>query len=67
MYSESFGEILALRSLDDDERQIVVMKLDAKMKHKDIALILGLSEDASQKRYRRALEKLKAYYREEKR
>ncbi len=67
LYSESFGEIFALRSLDDDERQIVVMKLDAKMKHKDIALILGISEDASQKRYRRALEKLKAYYKEEKR
>lgn len=62
LYSEKLGELGALRLLDDDERQIVVMKLDAKMKHKDIAAILGISEDACQKRYRRALEKLRAYY-----
>ena len=65
LYSEKFGELFALRLLDDDERQIVVMKLDAKMKHKDIAEILKISEDACQKRYRRALDKLKAYYNKE--
>ena len=64
-YSEKLGELRALRLLDNDERQIVVMKLDAKMKHRDIAKILSISEEACQKRYRRALEKLKAYYKKE--
>lgn len=54
----------ALSVLDDDERQIVVMKLDANMKHKAIAKLLGISEAAAQKRYRRAIEKLKKYYKE---
>ena len=63
--SEKLGDLSALCLLDSDERQIVVMKLDAKMKHKDIAEILKISEDACQKRYRRALDKLKAYYNKE--
>ncbi len=59
------GALDALSLLDDDERQIVVMKLDAGMKHRDIAFLLEISEAACQKRYRRALEKLKKYYKEE--
>lgn len=56
------GELDALSVLDTDERQIVILRLDCKMKHKDIAPIFSISEAASQKRYRRALEKLKKYY-----
>lgn len=60
--SPSISALEALSLLDETERQIVVMKLDCGMKHKQIAQIVGLSEDACQKRYRRALEKLKPYY-----
>ena len=52
----------ALDRLDPDERQIVVMKVQLSMKHKDIANLLGISVDASQKRYRRAVKKLNQYY-----
>ena len=60
--SPSLSALEALSLLDEFERQIVVMKLDCGMKHKQIAQIVGLSEEACQKRYRRALEKLKPYY-----
>ena len=59
------GVLSVLSMLDEDERQIIVMKLDANMKHRDIARILGINEATCQKRYRRALEKLKKYYKEE--
>jgi len=54
----------ALSLLSPEERQIVVLKLDSKEKHKNIAVVLGISPAACQKKYRRALEKLKKYYRE---
>ena len=60
--SPSLAALEALSLLDETERQIVVMKLDCGMKHKQIAQIVGLSEEACQKRYRRALQKLKPYY-----
>ncbi|MBQ9080354.1 MAG: RNA polymerase sigma factor [Clostridia bacterium] len=52
----------ALSLLDETERQIVVLKLDGGMRHKQIAELIGISTAACQKRYRRALEKLKPYY-----
>lgn len=52
----------ALSLLDEQERQIVILKLDCGMKHRHIAEIMGISPEACQKRYRRALEKLKPYY-----
>ena len=58
------GELDALSVLDTDERQIVILRLDCKMKHRDIAALFSISEAATQKRYRRALEKLKKYYKE---
>ena len=61
------GALEALQCLDETERQIIVMKLDCGMKHRHIASILGISEAACQKRYRRSLEKLKDYYAREKR
>lgn len=54
----------ALKLLNEEERQIVVMKLDSKATHKQIASLLGISTAACEKRYRRALEKLKSYYRD---
>ncbi|MBO5203478.1 MAG: RNA polymerase sigma factor [Clostridia bacterium] len=61
-YAPKLSALEALSLLDDDERQIVIMKIDGKMKHKDIAPILGVTAEACQKRYRRALEKLKRFY-----
>ncbi len=52
----------AMSLLDEQERQIVILKLDGGMKHRDIAAVLGITPQACQKRYRRALEKLKPYY-----
>lgn len=64
IFPNTVGALDALSLLDDDERQIVVMKLDAGMKHKEIAALLSIEEAACQKRYRRALHKLKKYYKE---
>ena len=52
----------ALSLLDEDARQIVVLKLDGGMPHRKIAALLGISTAACEKKYRRALEKLKKYY-----
>ena len=49
----------ALSRLDDTDREIVVMKAMSGLKHKDIAKLIGITVDASKKRYRRALEKLR--------
>ena len=54
----------SLSLLSEEERQIVVLKLDGGQTHKQIASLLGISTAACEKRYRRALEKLKQYYRE---
>jgi len=61
-FTNCIGALEAIRRLDEQERQIVIMKLDGKMKHRDIAALLGISEAACQKKYRRALEKLKRFY-----
>ena len=49
----------ALDTLDDEERQIVTMKVYAELKHKVIAKILDISEDACKKKYQRAIAKLR--------
>lgn len=54
----------ALATLGDEEREIVVMKVYSGLKHKEIAKTLGISEDAAQKKYQRAIAKLKTYYTE---
>ena len=53
----------ALSLLRQEERTIVVLKLDCGETHKQIAKLLGISTAACEKKYRRALEKLKDYYR----
>lgn len=57
-----FSELEALCILDEEERQIVTLKIEGGLKHREIAPILGISQAACEKRYRRALEKLKRYY-----
>lgn len=58
--SEILDVMSALSRLDDTDREIVVMKAMTGLKHKDIAKLLGITTDASKKRYRRALERLRA-------
>lgn len=55
-------ELEALRTLEEGDRQIVILRLDAGMKHRDIAALLGITPAACEKRYQRALGKLKEYY-----
>ena len=57
-----FSELEALGLLDEDERQIVTLKIEGGLKHREIVPMLGISRAACEKRYRRALEKLKVYY-----
>ena len=49
----------ALDSLDDEERQIITMKIYAGLKHKEIAPLLDINEEACKKKYQRALSKLR--------
>ena len=60
------GEVLfsmevkrALDTLDDEERQIITMKVYAELKHRMIAKILDISEEACKKKYQRAIAKLR--------
>lgn len=55
---ESVALERALQSLCETDRQIVVLKSMAGLSHRAIGEMLGLSEDAAQKRYRRALDRL---------
>ena len=49
----------ALDMLDDEERQIITMKVYAGLKHKEIAPLLGINEEACKKKYQRAIAKLR--------
>lgn len=51
----------ALNRLAPDDRQIVCMKLEAGLTHKEIALITGLSRACVEKRYSRAVSELRTY------
>lgn len=52
----------ALSSLGEREREVVILKIYCKMKHKEIAALLGTTPSASEKLYQRALSKLRKYY-----
>jgi len=54
----------ALSTLTTQEREIVVYKTVCGMRHKEIALILGISADNSRQKCKRALEKLREYLEE---
>ena len=57
-----FSALEALRILDGEERQIVTLKIEGGLKHREIAAMIGITQAACEKRYRRALEKLKQHY-----
>lgn len=50
-----------LNALNDDEKQTVVLHIYGGFSHKEIGAVLGISPAAAQKKYRRALLKLKRY------
>lgn len=52
----------ALSSLGEREREAVILKIYCKMKHKEIAALLGITPSASEKLYQRGLSKLRKYY-----
>lgn len=53
-------EVLSLlRILDDDEKQIVLLRLYSRLPYAEIAKIIGISVASAQKKYQRALKKLK--------
>ena len=62
------GELEAMEVLDllsglpEEEKQIVVLHLYAGLPHRQIAELLELTTSATEKKYRRALEKLKKQY-----
>ena len=49
----------ALDSLDDEERQIVTLKVYAGLKHKEIAHLLDINDESCKKKYQRAIAKLR--------
>jgi RNA polymerase sigma factor (sigma-70 family) len=52
----------AISVLDNDERNIVILKIAASLKHREISKIMGISVGDTRVRYFRALKKLKNYY-----
>lgn len=51
-----------LSTLSNEEREIVILKLYVGLKHKEIANLLGITSASSEKKYQRALLKLKNSY-----
>lgn len=49
----------ALDALDDDDRQVVTLKVYSGLKHSEIAEILGISTEAAKKKYQRAIAQMK--------
>lgn len=50
-----------LRILDEDEKQCVIFRLYAKLPYKEIAEMVNITIASAQKKYQRALKKLKNY------
>ena len=50
-----------LAVLDDDEKQIILLRLYHEMPYREIAAVMGIKVFAAQKRYQRAISKLKKY------
>ena len=61
---EPMRALPVLDTLDTEERQIVLLRLEYGMKHRDIAALLGISNAACEKRYSRAAAKMRAYYKD---
>lgn len=54
----------AMQKIDDSERTIIALKLYAGLSHREIASVMGINLFSAQKKYQRALAKLKKYYEE---
>jgi len=54
----------ALRTLSDEERLIVKLKTYIGLSHAEIASVLEITESNAQKRYERAIAKLRTYFEE---
>lgn len=54
----------ALRTLSAEERLIVNLKTYIGLSHAEIASVLGITESNAQKRYERAIKKLRTYFEE---
>src|SRR2546427_77737 len=50
----------AIASLEDNDRDLIVMKLHENLSNQEVATILGLSEAAASMRYLRAVRRLRA-------
>ena len=64
---ESYGHLLYMEmmgKLNEIEREIVSLKIIAGMTHREIAKVLHMTTGSVKKRYERAINKLKAQYRE---
>lgn len=51
-----------LNTLDEEKRQIIVLRLYTELPYKEIASIMGISVVAAQKKYQRAIRELKDYF-----
>lgn len=51
-----------LRGLSEEERSVVILHLYAGLPHRQVAEMLGMSVALAQKKYQRALQKLRGYY-----
>ena len=61
-FTSDLNLFYALGSLNEDERQVVMLHVESGMKFRKIADFLSITSDAAQKRYQRTVKKLKAYY-----
>lgn len=52
----------ALRSLSEEEQQIVLLRIESDLKFKEIAELLQITVSSAEKKYQRAIKKLKIYY-----
>lgn len=53
----------ALGRLDDDDREVILMRLHEQLSNQEVAALLGLTEAASSMRYMRAVRRLQALIR----
>ncbi|MCH5184259.1 MAG: sigma-70 family RNA polymerase sigma factor [Oscillospiraceae bacterium] len=52
----------ALNTLSEEEKQIVLLRIESGLKCKEIAELLHITVSSAEKKYQRALKKLKTYY-----
>lgn len=65
LFKENNGYFELISFLSIEEQQLVSLRIIGKFKWKEIAKILGLSEESAKKRYQRILNKIKNQVKEE--